>query len=82
MKLGLYIYDTMGKCRTQEPYSLPVYVQSYLPITILFLIMDACFETTWSNLMKLIKGDWSTTKVPTSCFALKKESQKLLCQIQ
>jgi len=36
MKLGVQIDDNEGKSRTQEPWSYPVYLQSYLPITIYF----------------------------------------------
>jgi len=41
MKPDLYIDDSERKGNVQEPYSYCVYLQSNLPITILF-IMDAC----------------------------------------
>ena len=42
MELGLLIDGSEGKLSAQEPQSYPVYLQSYLPLTISFFIMDAC----------------------------------------
>ena len=57
MKLGLQIDDSDMKGSAQEPYSYPVYLQSYLPLITYFFIMDACLghilESTKEIEMKL-----------------------------